>query len=168
MTLALSSVLTAQIDATLTDTLDLATGSVPLSYRQRYTWATGTAASQADRVFHDTRTLAASATEDLDLAGSLTGAFGTTTTFVDLKAILISAADGNTNNVRLTRPANGVPLFLAQGDGLDVYPGGTFMWIAPGTSVVTVTAGTGDLLTITNSSSGSSVTYDVVIIGTSA
>jgi hypothetical protein len=169
MAVTLSSVLTAQIDATLSNSLDLVTGTVPLAYRKRYNWDSGTAANEADLIFHDTRTINASSNEDLDLAGSLSSAYGSTLTFVDLKAVLISAAAGNTNNVRVTRPAsNGVPLFLAASDGIDVYPGGTFMWIAPGTSVVTVTASTGDLLNIANSGSGSTVTYDVVIIGTSA
>jgi hypothetical protein len=166
---SLASVITAQIDSTLTSALDLATGTVPLSYRNRYTWTTGTAADQADLVFHDTRTLSASANEDLDLAGSLSSAFGATLTFVDLKAVLVSAAAGNANQVRVSRPAsNGVPLFLAASDGIPIYPGGTFLWVAPGTSVVTVTAGTGDLLNIANSGAGTSVTYDIVIIGTSA
>jgi hypothetical protein len=60
-----------------------------------------------------------------------------------------------------------VPLFLAASDGIDVQPGGVFLWVAP-TTGVTVTAATGDILNIDNSSSGTSVTYDVVIIGTSA
>ena len=167
--MSLSTVITARIASTLTSVLDLATASVPLDYQQKLTWSSGTSADQADLIFHDQRTLAASANEDLDLAGSLSSALGSTLTFVDLKAVLISAATGNTNNVRVTRPAsNGVPLFLAASDGIDVYPGGVFLWVAPGTSVVTVTAGTGDLINVANSSSGTSVTYDVVIIGTSA
>ena len=36
------------------------------------------------------------------------------------------------------------------------------------TTGATVTASTGDILLVANSSSGSSVTYDIVIIGTSA
>ena len=71
--------------------------------------------------------------------------------------------------MRVTRPAsNGVPLFLAASDGLDVKPGGCFLWLAPDATGVAVTAGTGDLINIANSSSGTSVTYDVVIIGASA
>src|SRR5262245_32188080 len=69
----------------------------------------GTGANQADRYFADTRPLAASGTEDLDLVGSLTNLRGTVT-FAKLKAILVIADAGNTNNVQVTRPAsNGVP-----------------------------------------------------------
>jgi hypothetical protein len=167
--MALTTVATVQVDATLTAALDLATGTVPLAYRKRLTLATGTGADQADLIFHDQRTIAASSSEDLDLAGVLASAFGATLTFVELKGLVIAAATGNTNNVRVTRPAsNGVPLFLAASDGIDVPPGGVFAWLNPGDGDVTVTAGTGDLITVANSSSGSTVTYDVVIIGASA
>lgn len=166
--MTLTTRVTAQIDATLTNPQDLGTSEFPLSFRERLDLASGTATGQADRIFTDTRTLAASASEDLDLAGSLTGPLGTTVTFAKIKAVLIHAAPGNTNAVRVTRPAsNGVPLFLAASDGIDVLPDGTFLWTAPGAGV-TVTAATGDLLTIANSSSGTPVTYDVIIIGTSA
>lgn len=167
--MALTSSILVQLAATLTSDLDLATATVPLSYRYRTTLASGTAAAQADLIFHDTRTIAASSNEDLDLAGVLTSALGTTLTFVELKGLVIAAASGNTNNVRVTRPAaNGVPLFLAASDGIDVPPGGMLAWFNPGDGDVTVTAGTGDLINVANSSSGSTVTYDVIIIGASA
>lgn len=167
--MALTSRLIVSATADLTNALDLATASVPLSLTKTIRLATGTGANQADKVFHDTRTLAASATEDLDLAGSLADALGSTITLARVKAIIVAAASGNTNNVNVTRPAaNGVPVFLAAGDGMPVRPGGVFCWIAPDVTGVAVTAGTGDLLTFTNSAGSTSVTYDVVIIGASA
>lgn len=167
--MSLTTTVTTRVEATLTSALDLATASVPLDKLVRMAWSSGTGTDQADLIYHDQRTINASSNEDLDLAGSLSSALGTTLTFVELKLILIRAAAANTNRVRVTRPAsNGVPLFLAAGDGIDVYPGGQFLWANPGDAGVAVTAGTGDLINIANSSSGSSVTYDVVIIGTSA
>ena len=164
----LDTKISVRVKATHTRALDLGTATLPLEKLVEIALATGTGTSQADYMFTDTRTIAASSNEDLDLAAALSDAFGTTLTFVKVKAILIKAADGNTNNVRVTRPAsNGVPLFLAASDGLDVTPGGVFLFIAPGAGV-TVTAATGDLINVANSSSGSSVTYDVIIIGTSA
>ena len=71
--------------------------------------------------------------------------------------------------MNVIRPAsNGVPLFLAAGDGLPVKPGGAFLWVAPDATGVAVTASTGDLLTITNSGAGSAVTYYIVVLGASA
>lgn len=167
--MTLKTVITTQVDATLSSALDLVTATVPLSYKKKLTWTSGTGANTADLMFSDTRTVAASGTDALDLAGSLTGPLGTTLTFVELRLVLVSASTANTNNVRVNRPAsNGVPLFLAASDGIDVPPGGTFLWLCPADGKVTVTAATGDLLNIDNSSSGTSVTYDVVIIGTSA
>lgn len=166
---SLTSVLTARIEANYTNALDLTTGTTPLDRAARLSWASGTAINTADMIFTDTRTIAASSNEDLDLAGSLTGAYGNTLTFARLKALLIVAATGNTNNVRVTRPAsNGVPLFLAASDGIDVRPGGFFFVAAPDATAYAVTAGTGDLINVANSSSGTSVTYDVVLIGASA
>lgn len=165
----LTTVIDARIQATLSSALDLGTAQVPFDVSKQITLASGTGANQADLVFADTRTIAASGNEDLDLAGVLAGPLGGTLTFAKVKAILIRAAAGNTNNVRVTRPAtNGVPLFLAASDGLDVPPGGEFLFVAPGAAGVAVTAGTGDLINVANSSSGTPVTYDVVIIGTSA
>lgn len=167
--MALSSKLQVNLTATLTNPLDLTTPNDLLDYVKRITMTTGTAADQADMMWHDQRTLTASATEDLDLAGSLTNAFGTTQTFVELKGIIVYAATGNTNNVNIQRASsNGVPLFLAASDGLGVRPGGIFVWFNPGNGGVTVTAGTGDLLTMTNSAGSTSVTYDIILIGASA
>lgn len=150
-----------------TGTADLGTPVMPFGLSAAVALTSGTSAGQADRVFSDTRTLGASATEDLDLAGVLTDAFGAVITFAKIKAVVIKAAAGNTNNVNVSRPAGatGVPLFLAISDGFVVPPGFTFAWFGSGTGV-TVTAGTGDLITITNGAGTNSVTYDVILIGT--
>jgi len=165
----LYTLVTAQLDAVYKSVLDLGTPTDTFLHKTKIELTNGTGASNADLMFHDTRTVTASGTDALDLAGGLTNEFGSTLTFVELRAVKVTASSSNTNNVRVNRPAsNGVPLFLAAGDGIDIPPGGTFLWCCPADGKVTVTAATGDLLNIDNSSSGTSVTYDVVIIGTSA
>jgi hypothetical protein len=167
--MSLTTDLLVRLLATEERAFDLVTPQAPLSFSERIRLATGTGANQADLIFTDTRTLTASATEDLDVAGSLTTPLATAFTPARIKALLVAAASGNTNNVNLTRPAsNGVPLFLAAGDGIPVRPGGVFVWVAPDATGVAVTASTGDLITFTNSAGSTSVTYDVVIIGASA
>jgi hypothetical protein len=169
MATTLKTVVTAEIATTFRNLLDLSTPVDALTQTAKIQLANGTGANSADLCFHDQRTLSASGTEDLDLAGSLAGPFGASQVFVELRAIMIKAASGNTNNVNLTRPAsNGVPLFLAASDGIAIQPGGVFLWSCPADGKVTVTASTGDLLTLTNSAGSTSVTYDVVIIGASA
>lgn len=167
--MSLTTKISTKIDADYTGSNDLGTPSFPLNYNLNVSMATGTAANKADLLFSDQRTLAASATEDLDLAGGLTDPLGATLTFVKIKAIIISAASGNTNDVEV-KPAttNGFTgPFNAAADTLIIPAGGSIALIAP-VSGWTVTAGTGDLLTITNGSSGTSVTYDIILIGTSA
>lgn len=157
------------LDAEITSPLDLTTPSAPIDYSKQMPFLQGVGAGQADMIFSDNRTVAPSATDALDLAGSLPGPFGGTLTFARIKMVAIYAVLGNTNNCNFVMPAaNGVPLFLAAGDGLPVHPGGGFVWYAPSAAGVVVTAGTGDLLNVVNSGAGTSVTYDLIIVGASA
>lgn len=166
--MSLDTDLLIRVLATELSVQDLVTTDAPVSYTLRTQLATGTGAGQADRIFTDTRTLSASATEDLDLQGSLLTPLGTAFTPARVKALVITAASGNTNNVNVTRPAsNGVPLFLAASDGVAVQPGGALVLVAPGATGYAVTASTGDLVTVTNSAGTTSVTYNVIIIGSS-
>jgi hypothetical protein len=129
----------------------------------------GTTTGKADKIFADQRTLAASATENLDLAGALTDPLGAALTFARVKAILIKAAAGNTNNV-VVGGAGSNPFagpFADATDKVAIPPGGVFLVTAPAAGW-TVTAGTGDILLVANSGAGTPVTYDVFIVGTSA
>jgi hypothetical protein len=167
--MALTTDLQVKLAATETSALDLVTPKAAISYLARLQLATGTAVNQADLVFQDTRTISASSNEDLDLKGSLLTPLGTAFTPAKLKLVLVKAAAGNTNNVVVTRPAsNGVPIFSAASDAISVRPGGVFLWACADNTAVAVTAGTGDLINISNSGSGTGVTYDVLFIGTSA
>lgn len=161
-----ASVSTA-LAGTLTDILDVGAATYPLGLNVVNNFADGTGANQANKVFTDTRTLTASSAESLDLAGGLVDAFGLTLTFTRIKAIIVTAAAGNTNSVQVTRPAsNGLPLFMAASDGIALTPGASFTAVFPDANGIAVTAGTGDLLTFTNSAGGTSVTYTIVLIGT--
>lgn len=169
MATSLNTILSMYVNAALSNPIDLVTATQPLEYTKKVTWTNGTTADKADLVFSDTRTVGASSTDALDLAGSLSSVYGATLTYVELRGLIVVAATGNTNNVRLNRPAsNGVPLFLAASDGIDIPPGGCFAWFCGADGKVTVTAGTGDIINCDNSSSGTSVTYDVIIVGASA
>lgn len=161
------SQLILKILATLTSALDLSTPTDALTKDYSINLGDGNGANQANQVFHDQRTLAASASEELDLAGGLTNPLGQTVTFTKIKALLIRAAAGNTNDVLVGgAAANG---FIAPfGDATDVIkvkPGGTLLLVAPDADGYAVTAATGDLLKIANSAAGSGVTYDIVAIG---
>jgi hypothetical protein len=154
------------IKAKQTGSADLGTPQILVDIEKLLDFTPGTAAvGQANVMFSDTRTLAASATEDLDLAGLLTDALGATVAAAEIVAIYVGAAAGNTNNVNVSRPAtNGFAgPFLAASDGLAIAPG-DFMLVT-NRNGWTVTAATGDLITITNSGAGTGVDYDVLLIG---
>lgn len=154
-----------KIDSLALSALDLQTAQDPILISLLSTLSNGTSSGQATAQWADTRTLAASATENLDLAGVLTNAFGGTLTFTKIKLIYIKASTGNTNDVQVSRgSSNGFVWFLAASDGFKLQPGAWNCFFDP--VGVAVTASTGDILTITNSSSGTSVTYDIVIVGT--
>lgn len=164
--MALEATVKASISGTLTSTPDLASVAAKIAAALSVSFTDGAGAGQANVVFNDTRTITASSNEDLDLSGSLTNSIGGSAVFARIKAILVKAASGNTNNVNVTRPAsNGVPLFLAASDGIAIKPGGAFLWVAPDASGVAVTADTGDLINLANSAGSTSVTYDIVIVG---
>lgn len=159
----------ASISGSLTRTSDLATPAAPFALEFSGKLKPGTLNNQADLVYADTGTIAASGNVSIDLAGALTGPFGTAVVFVEIVAIMVKAAAENTNNVIV----GGATLnaFLGPfGDATDtvaVGPGQVFLITAPAAGWP-VTAGTGDLLRLANSAGGTGVNYDIVIVGRSA
>jgi hypothetical protein len=131
--------------------------------------APGTASGQGDLLFSDRRSLAASASENLDLAGVLKDPLGTTLTFGHVKWIYIKAAAANTNDVCVGGAGSNtfVGPFADASDIVCVKPGGVaLLAVAAGVGWV-VTPSTGDLLEVANSAGTTGVTYDVIIAGTS-
>lgn len=169
--MALTTNISVAVKALLTGSTDLSSTSAPHRAAYSASWGSGTGSGQADLVWGDTNTLAASANTDLDLAaGALTGALGGTLTFARVKAIMLLAASDNTNNVVLGGAASNqfIGPFGAGTQTISVPPGGVALLTAPGVTGWAVTAGTGDLLRIANSGAGSTVTYTVLIVGASA
>lgn len=170
--MTLTATLTVKVAANLASALDLATPVSALNKTYSTALTSGTTAGKADRIWHDQRTLSASATEDLDLAGSLTDALGGSAVFAKIKGIVVAAAAGNTNNVLVGGVSAGLSTFLSPAATgiITLRPGAVFAVFAgvADSTAYAVTATTADLLHIANSTSGSSVTYDVIVIGTSA
>lgn len=149
---------------------DLGTPFVEIdSGRKTVDFVNGTTAGKADRVLSDERTLAASASENLDLAGTLVDGLGATVTFAKIVAIHIEAADANAADIVVGGAASNafVGPFGASTHTIAVKPGGRLTLVAP-QGGWTVTAGTGDLLKILNGSGAAAGTYRVVLLGTSA
>lgn len=154
-----------QVLAELTGTNDLATVDSDIDQKFANIFTDGTGANQANNIFSDRRALAGGANEDLDLAGVLSSALGSTIISAKLKALIFRALPANTGNLTITRPAsNGVPFLLAAGDGLPpLKPGGMVVITDPSVAGITVTAGTGDLINVAASGGGAN-NYDVIMI----
>jgi hypothetical protein len=168
---ALKTKLFAGISGTLTGALDLNSPASQLDYDKVFNLATGTGAGQADRVWHDQRTLAASTSEDLDLAGALEDALGSPFVLARVKGLLVFAAEANVNNVVVgAASATAWAALLGATGTLTVRPGAlvaAFAGKADATGYVCASGST-DLLKIANGGAGTSVTYDIVIVGASA
>jgi hypothetical protein len=147
--------------------LDIGDLKQTVSYTPTVNLADGTGANQANKIWTDQRTLAASATENLDLNGVLTDAFGAVLNFTKIKALLVRAAAANVNDVLIGGHASAavVGLFGDATDVLRVKPGGFALLVAPDATGYPVVATTGDMLKVANSAAGSSVVYDIIVIG---
>ena len=167
--MAFDARLLLSLTATLTNPIDLTTVSAPLTYSKQFTFSQGAGLNAADKIWHDQRTIAASGTDSLDLAGVLTDPFGATVTLARVKGIIIYAATGNTNNVVAGGGSNSLTNWLGgTSPTVVVRPGGILCVLAPDATAYAVTAGTADILQIANSGAGSSVTYDIIVMGASS
>lgn len=160
-----------QVNAFLSNaTADLSVPSANFNFALQANLDSGTGLNAADRIYVDTNVLTASSTVDIDLAGVLTDALGAALTFARVKGIFLRTLVGNTNNVVLGAAAANQFFgpFGAATHTVNVKPGGYLAMFAPDAVGWPVTAGTGDLLRVTNGGAGTSVGYDIMIIGASA
>jgi len=164
--MALTITITVQINSTYTLALDLVNKTANLVKSPFVQLDTGTGLGQADVIFSDTRSTAA--TDSLDMVGGgLLDNLGNVWAPARIKAIIVIAAAANTGNILLRRPAaNGVPFFTAASDEVPIHPGGVFVLVAPSAAGYVVTTGTGDLIDL--AASAGTVTYDIYLIGASA
>ncbi len=174
----LNSTVTLGILATLTASpSELADASTALNKSYGASLSSGVAAGSADVLWHDQRTIAPSANDDLDLAGVLAGLLGGTATFVKVKGLVIAAlgapgppAVPNVNNVVVgAAAANAWTALLGATHTIQVRPGAAIALLPSATDTgYPVVPATGDILRIANGGAGTSVTYDIILIGTSA
>jgi hypothetical protein len=170
MAATLTSKITLLLDALFSKTNGLQNANTGITKNQAVALTSGVGANQADLCYVENRTIAASGTATLDLAGVLLDIYGATITFARIKAILIFAAAANTNNVLMGGAgANAfIGPFGSSTDTISTKPGGITALVAPDATAWAVTAATADLLKFTNSAAGTGVTYDLVIVGASA
>jgi len=129
----------------------------------------GDAINKMDIVWSDQRTLTATTSENLDLAGGLTDTYGNTLTFAKVKYLFVSAAAANNGIIQVGGAASNafVNWVANSSDILQVRAGGWFDLAAPDADGYAVTAGTGDILKINNTGAAAG-TYNIAIGGVSA
>lgn len=167
--MTLAATLTLGCSVTQTSTLDIATGTAPLSFLVRYAFPHGTDRDEATTFTSDNRTLAAGATDAFDLAGGLVDIFGNVVTFTRLRAILVETSSANTTILTLFR-ATGQPTPFREHSRetnsalVQLPPHAKFFMVTPQPDGLIVAAGTADVLRFFNNTA-SSINYNVVLIG---
>lgn len=160
------AVIRAGITGRQTSSPDIGTASYDFDDSVSIALSLGTAAGEATHVFTDVRTIAASGTETLDLAGGLTGPLGVPLTFSALKALKIQASPSNSNAIVIGGGSNAFRGWFADAsDKIALPPGGVLLLGDPTAAGQPVTPGTGDLLLIANSAGGTPVTYTISLVG---
>ncbi len=154
-------------------TTDNGTAEQEMAVRAIYTLASGTATSQADLVWSDTRTVNAAANDDLDLndldlvdTASAVVEAGLNFAVVKLILIVNTNAAGGSGNITVGGAGTafdgaGTP-WVAAGDVSDVMPGGVFFWYSP-VGASTTSANELRLAGVT-----ANQTYRIFILGESA
>ncbi|TPN16239.1 hypothetical protein FJ973_05980 [Mesorhizobium sp. B2-1-3] len=132
----------------------------------------GVAGKQIDTLYMAERTVAASSSDDIDLAGVLTDALGASIVAAELVGIVVvnepkdPAAARNQSTLTIGGATNPVPGFSAA--IVPIEPGGVFAAFSPGTAgIATVTAATGDKIRVANGAGGTAK-YQIAILARSA
>lgn len=126
----------------------------------------GTGSDFADALYHSSgRSLAASASETFDLAGGISDKFGNTLTMATVKLLYIKNTS-TTATLEVGGNANEwIGWSQTSSSTITVGPGGVVLLYDPSANAMEVTAGTGDILEITNNDGSNTAEYDIVVVG---
>lgn len=171
--MALTGNIKAIINLTLTKAFDVDDGHSAqdaLQINRNLTITDGAGLAAANLLFHDKRTIAAAANDDIDLAGSLADAFGDTITSARVKLIYVRNRSSTVSLNVGGSPANPfISWLIATGDGVVIRPTGWLMLNAFDATGYTLTGGASDVLRIThNNEASASADYDIVIAAASS
>ena len=168
----LNAKISVALSAKLTGSPDLSNSEVNTLLELAVSLTNGVLAGQADRIFADAFSIAASGNTDLDLVGtSLIGPDNVSVSFARIKALIVSADAANTNNVVVGAAASNPWVGLLGATHTLTLRPGAFVAAAAGPAdlaAYATVASTGDLLRLANSGAGSAVTGKIIVIGASA
>lgn len=159
--------LEGQIEITGESDLTETSGSSRDNHRYRvqesYTSGTATTSAQINAVYRATGTLASGAAGTIDLAGSLVDPLGDAVVFTRIRSIIIE----NTATTTLTigsSTSNPWTAWSSNAASTLAIPASSCIALSSPFGAWAVTAGTGDILHITNASGGTG-TYKLWIVG---
>ena len=167
MAATLETRIALEIQLALLEGVDLGTRKFEPVIKRLKNLGSGAGLDQASQLFTDTRSLAGSATEDLDFAsgGGLVDQFGVAIAFTKLKLLYVSCALANLNNLEVVSGAAGIRFLKASGDAIIMHPDSYICLVWPTAGGITVTPTTADLITFTNAAPTNTISYDVVAVG---
>lgn len=157
----------ATIRGTLTTARDGGAATFDVDARSIKSVNNGTEDDQANAIYYDDFSIAASGTLDIDLSGSLTDAHGNALLFTAIKEIMVIAGAANANPLVIGN--GGVNSFIgpfgAAAHTVAVAPANRADFTNYSAAGWPVVAGTGDILRLTNGGAGTAVTGRIVIVG---
>jgi len=151
------------VSMTAQKALDLSTPQDTLQYRPSLEYTFGDdpdVAGEADQIFHDQFTIAASASETINLSTCL-NPFGTATGFDDIKAVIIRNVSDDAQIIIGT--GTWIAWFNDASDAELLDAGGMCVHASP---KAIAAVGSGHTLVITNADGVNAATVNVIIIGT--
>ncbi len=133
----------------------------------------GVGAQQGNQHWHDERTIADAANDDLDFSGSLVNRFGETIALTAIKAIMIANQDINTHLVIGQAAANPITSLFNGNDHVVKIPpaaaaGNPSIWFMTATDAAgfAVVGGSADVLRVAHGGVGTvSATYSIFVLG---
>ena len=156
-----------QIATLLSQPLDMSTPQDNLTRKAQINWTNGAGNSQADRQYHDQRTLGIGSHDDLNLvSGALVDGLGQTIALSRVKQIYIKASDSNSGNLIFAN-SHATMFRGPMGSAHLLQPGALNIWAAPNSGFV-ITSGTNHTLRISNNTNSASSAYDIIITGVSS
>lgn len=171
--MALTSSIQGAFQLALTGSPDLGSSYWEFTRNWAISLTDGSSLYMANKVYQDSTTLAGSAATTVDLDSTLTDPLGNSISFTRIVAILARRTNtmvASTQDEDVKIHGDFIISKLMGGWVDDVIwiplcPNGLFIYVAPGTTGVAVTASTGDQITFTNASSADSTTVEFVIVG---
>ena len=161
-----------EMNAVATEEFALATGTVPL--RRVLTYAIDSTAAEitSDVIYQNAGEIAAGATLELDLSGTLTDYWGETIELDRVHALYVRNAtvdaDEGDSEIQVGGGLNCFVWWYADpSDVIEIQAGGALTAIQGEDAGWPVVAGTGDMLRLENLDSVNAASYEIVIIGES-